>query len=285
MRAFVAITCLTASLAAGLSGTAIAQVGTQPAQQDPDTKVAWGPRVEGETLAYTTGGTTYQGYLARNVNDDTPRPAVLVVHEWWGLDDYTKRRADQLAALGFVALAVDMYGDGRVASHPDEAGEFSRQVMEDWPAARARLEAAMSALGEHPAVEDTGMAAIGYCFGGGVVMNMALSGMPIEAAVSFHGSPAQAVREPRPFEGAVQIHNGAADPLVEREELINMAATLDRQGAEVNLINYHGATHGFTNPEADNLADTFDMPLGYDAAADASSWQSTLLLLDRTLND
>lgn len=286
MRASIAATCLVVSLATGLASTVvIAQVGTRPTQQDPDTKVYWGPRVEGETLEYTTGGTTYRGYLARNANDDTPRPAVLVVHEWWGLDDYAKARADQLAALGFTALAVDMYGEGRVASHPDEAGEFSQQIMQDWPATRARLEAAISALEDHPAVADGGMAAIGYCFGGGVVMNMALSGMPIEAAISFHGSPTQAVRNPRPFEGAVQIHNGAADPLVEREELVSMAATLDGQGAEVELINYHSATHGFTNPAADRLAETFEMPLGYDASADASSWQSTLLLLDRTLND
>ncbi|MFD2438559.1 dienelactone hydrolase family protein [Modicisalibacter luteus] len=210
---------------------------------------------------------------------------MLVVHEWWGLNDYAKSRADQLAALGFVALAVDMYGQGQVATHPDEAGAFSSQVMQDWPAARGRLEAAMTKLSEHPAVADTGMAAIGYCFGGGIVMNMALSGMPIEAAISFHGSPTQAVKNPQPFEGIVQIHNGAEDPLVKREALTSMAKALKAQGAEVKVVNYPTATHGFTSHEADEAAEEYGLPLGYNAAADASSWQAALLALDKALND
>lgn len=269
-----------------LAASAQAQIQTNPTQvDDVDINVVQGPLVEGEPFEYSTGGETYQGYLARNVNDKTPRPAVLIVHEWWGLNDYARLRADQLAALGFVALAVDMYGQGQVATHPDEAGAFSSQVMQDWPAARARLEAAMTKLSEHPAVADTGMAAIGYCFGGGIVMNMALSGMPIEAAISFHGSPTRAVKNPQSFDGVVQIHNGAEDPLVEREALMNMAKALKAQGAEVKVINYPGATHGFTSPEADEAAEEYGLPLGYNAAADASSWQAALLALDEALND
>ncbi len=268
------------------AAVAQAQIQTNPVQAD-DTQinVVQGPQVKGEIFEYSTGGETYQGYLARNVSDKTPRPAVLVVHEWWGLNDYARTRADQLAALGFVALAVDMYGQGQVATHPDEAGAFSKQVMQDWPAARARLEAAMTKLSEHPAVADTGMAAIGYCFGGGIVMNMALSGMPIEAAISFHGSPTQAVKNPQPFEGIVQIHNGAEDPLVKREALMGMARALQAQGAEVKVVNYPGATHGFTSPESGEAAAEFGLPLGYDAAADAASWQAALLALDEALND
>ncbi|MHB0775755.1 dienelactone hydrolase family protein [Halomonas sp. WWR20] len=243
-----------------------------------------GPRVVGETFSYGTGGQSFQGYLAHNANDSEPRPAVLIVHEWWGLNDYAKRRADQLAALGFVALAVDMYGEGKTAQHPGEAKEFSRQVMQDWPAARARLEAAMAALRQYPAVRDDRMAAIGYCFGGGVVMNMALAGMPLQAAISFHGSPVQAVSTPQPFSGVVQIHNGAADPLVDAEALTSMVEMLEAQGTEVKVIQYPEATHAFTNPNADALAAEYDLPLGYNAAADAASWQAALLTLDRTLN-
>ncbi|GAB2803055.1 dienelactone hydrolase family protein [Halomonas shantousis] len=249
-----------------------------------DVAAEQGPRVVGETLSYSTGGQTYEGYLAHNANDGEPRPAVLIVHEWWGLDDYAKVRADQLAALGFVALAVDMYGNGRTAQHPDEAKAFSRQVMEDWPAARARLEAAMAALRQNPAVRGDRMAAIGYCFGGGVVMNMALAGMPLQAAISFHGSPTQAVSTPQAFNGVVRIHNGADDTLVDAGALESMVDTLKAQGAEVSVVQYPGARHGFTNPHADALAAEFDLPLGYNAAADAASWQSALLTLDRTLN-
>ncbi|MCK0768448.1 MULTISPECIES: dienelactone hydrolase family protein [Chromohalobacter] len=243
-----------------------------------------GPKVVGETFEYSTGGETYQGYLARNVNDEEPRPAVLLVHEWWGLNDYAKSRADQLAALGFVALAVDMYGEGKNAQHPDDAQAFSKRVMSDWPTARASLEAAMAKLREQPYVRGDRMAALGYCFGGGVVMNMALAGMPIEAAISFHGSPTQAVSDPQPFDGIVQIHNGEADGLVESDALESMAQTLSDQGAEVRVVQYPGAKHGFSNPGADAKADEFDLPLGYDAAADAASWQSALVALDRALN-
>jgi len=243
-----------------------------------------GPHVQGETFEYSTGGKTYQGYLAYNASDSEPRPGVLLVHEWWGLNDYVKRRADQLAALGFVALAVDMYGDGRVAQHPDEAKAFSSQVMQDWPSARARLEAAMTALRENPRVNGERMAAIGYCFGGGVVMNMALAGMPLDAAISFHGSPTQAVDKPQPFDGLVRIYNGEDDSMVEPQALDDMAATLEKNGADVRVVQYPGAKHAFTNPDADRLAKEYDLPLAYNAAADAASWQAALLTLDQALN-
>lgn len=284
MRTSFTLICLAAGL---LAGPVAAQSQAEPSSAEASDEVILtpGPRVEGELFEYSTGGTTYQGYLARSVNrGDTPRPAVLVVHEWWGLNDYAQERADQLAALGFVALAVDMYGDGQTATHPDEAKAFSGKVMQDWPAARAKLEAAMAKLAEHPAVADTGMAAIGYCFGGSVVMNMALSGMPLEAAISFHGVPAQAVGTPQAFEGLVQIHNGAQDPLVERDALTSMAGALEAQGAEVEVMNYPDATHGFTNAHADAAGEEHGLPLAYNAAADAASWQAALLALDQALN-
>lgn len=272
-------------LGGAMTSVTIAQTQTSPTDMQLDTDIKMGPQVEGQRFTYSTGGDTYEGYLARNVNDSQPRPAVILVHEWWGLNDYIRARADQLAALGFVALAVDMYGEGQVASHPDDAGVFSSQIMQDWPSARARLEAAMTGLRESPWVaKDKGVAAIGYCFGGGVVMNMALSGMPIKAAISFHGSPAQVVSNPQAFDGVVKIYNGAQDPMVKRDALAAMAQALDAQGAEVEVVNYPGATHGFTNPQADKLAEQFDLPLAYDAAADAASWQAALLTLDKVLN-
>lgn len=283
MRTRLMLLLLVPGLMAG-SVTPLAQ--TQPSQAESATPIdiAQGPRVEGELFEYSTGGKTYQGYLAHNVNDGTARPAVLVVHEWWGLNDYARARADQLAALGFVALAVDMYGDGQATTHPDQAGALAGDVMQDWPATRARLEAAMTRLREHPAVADSGMAAIGYCLGGSVVMNMALSGMPIEAAISFHGDPSAMVSTPQAFAGLVQIHNGAEDPLVESADLDAMATALEAQGASVEVVNYPNALHGFTNPHADAVAEEYGLPLGYDAAADAASWQAALLALDRSLN-
>ena len=282
MRYLFPLACLAAGLMTGAAGV---QAQTETAPSDEQVTIQSGPRVVGEVFEYATGDTTYEGYLARNASIDHPQPAVLVVHEWWGLDSYARARADQLAALGFVALAVDMYGDGKLAGHPAEAKEFSSRVMQDWPAARARLEAAMARLGEHPAVADGRMAAIGYCFGGSVVMNMALSGMPLEAAISFHGVPTVAVNRPQPFEGSVRIHNGAEDGFVARDDLLSMAGSLKGQGADVKVTNYPGAKHGFTNPESDASALQHDLPLAYDAAADAASWQAALLALDATLND
>ncbi|TLF52087.1 dienelactone hydrolase family protein [Halomonas urmiana] len=284
MRHLFTLACLAAGLMIDAGGVQ-AQTEPAPPSSDEQVTIQSGPRVVGEVFEYATGGTTYEGYLARNASTDHPQPAVLVVHEWWGLDSYARARADQLAALGFVALAVDMYGDGRLATHPAEAQEFSNRVMQDWPAARARLEAAMARLGEHPAVADSGMAAIGYCFGGSVVMNMALSGMPLEAAISFHGVPTVAVNRPQAFEGSVRIHNGAEDGFVARDDLVAMAGSLKAQGADVKVTNYPQAKHGFTNPEADAFATQHDLPLAYDAAADAASWQAALLTLDAALND
>lgn len=274
-----------------LTGSTLAQTSVQPTistqptpPPEPETHIVEGPRILGENLQYATGGQTYQGYLAYDANAEEARPAVLVVHEWWGLNDYARTRAKQLAALGFVAFAVDMYGEGHVATHPDEAGKLASQVMNDWPSARAKLEAAMARLAEHSAVDAERIAAIGYCFGGGVVLNMALAGMPIEAAISFHGSPTQATATPQAFEGIVEIHNGAEDPLVAEDALQSMVQTLAAQGADIRVVNYPGATHGFSNPSADSVAAQYSLPLGYDAAADAASWQSALLALDRALN-
>ncbi|MBB3189701.1 dienelactone hydrolase family protein [Halomonas cerina] len=282
MRPLMLALCLVTGLVAA-GNVAAAQPPTS--SETLEVNVMTGPRVTSEVLDYATGGITYQGYLARNAGLEGPQPAVLVVHEWWGLDSYARARANQLAALGFVAFAVDMYGNGQLASHPDEAQAFSRQVMEDWPAARARLEAAMARLAEHPAVDGSRIAAIGYCFGGSVVMNMALAGMPIEAAISFHGVPTQSVSTPQAFTGKVQIHNGAEDPFVEHHGLLEMARALKRQGAVVEVINYPRASHGFSNPHADAMAAEHDLPLAYGAAADAASWQSALLALDAALND
>ena len=283
MRSLFKLMWLLPALA--LAPLAMAEQATGEAAAAPTVAIDQGPRVQGEIFEYATGGKTYQGYLARNAADSEPRPAVLIVHEWWGLNDYVKQRADQLAALGFVALAVDMYGNGQTASRPDRVREFSSQVMQDWPTARASLEAAMAKLRENPAVDGEHIAAIGYGFGGGVVMNMALAGMPIDAAISFYGSPTQAVDQPQPFDGIVQLYNGAEDPLVKRDALKIMAAKLKGQGATVKVVNYPYAKHAFTNPDATQLGQQNGLPLAYNAAAHAASWQAALLALDKALND
>ena len=142
----------------------------------------------GKDVSYSTADLTMKGYY---VYDDAiigPRPAVIVVHEWWGLNDYAKMRADMLARLGYAALAVDMYGNGQRAEHPDDAGKFASAVIKDLPGMKDRFNAAMSLLKKSKFVDTTRIAAIGYCFGGGVALAMAREGAPLRAVATFHGS-------------------------------------------------------------------------------------------------
>ncbi|ARS51833.1 dienelactone hydrolase family protein [Kushneria konosiri] len=240
-----------------------------------------GPTVETQTLTYSVDGEQYTGYLARDTEKEGKRPLVLVVHEWWGLSDYIQQRTEQLAALGYVAFAVDMYGSGRTATHPDEAGSFSKAVMSDWAGARSNLETAINALKDMQGVDASRMAIIGYCFGGGVALNAALDGMPFKAAVSFHGSPGQVVETPSHFDGRVIIQNGLKDQMVEQSALVSLLDTFKGVETEATLIQYPNAMHAFTNPYVDAKAREFDLPLAYNAAADAASWQVMLNVFNK----
>ncbi|MFC0266668.1 dienelactone hydrolase family protein [Kushneria aurantia] len=243
-----------------------------------------GPDVETRTLSYSVDGETHSGYLARDTRMEGERPLVLIVHEWWGLTDYIRQRTEQLAALGYVALAVDMYGGGRTATHPDDAGSFSREVMSDWPAAQRNLETAIAEASRVQGVDADRVAIIGYCFGGAVALNAALAGMPLDAVVSFHGSPSQVVDAPQHFDGRVIIQNGLADPLVEQSALQSLADTFESVDTDVTVVQYPNAMHAFTNPYADAKAREFDLPLAYSPAADAASWQVMLNVFNRAFS-
>jgi dienelactone hydrolase len=141
-----------------------------------------------EELTYSCGDTSLKGMIAWDAARQGPRPGVLVVHEWWGHNDYPRKRARMLAELGYTAMALDMYGDGRTAANPDEAGELMNAVIEDMETGRARFEAAHQVLKDHATVDASRTAAIGYCFGGGVVLHMARVGSSLKAVASFHGA-------------------------------------------------------------------------------------------------
>ncbi len=232
-------------------------------------------------LNYRHGDTEMRGMLAYDDASQETRPGILVVHEWWGQNEYPRERARQLAELGYTALAVDMYGDGKTASHPDDAGKFARAVGGDLPLARARFDAALAALREHPTVADDKIAAIGYCFGGGVVLNMARLGTDIDGVVSYHGSIASSnPAGPGDITTRVLVFNGADDPLVTAEQIESFKSEMDDAGANYEFINYPGAVHGFTNPGADAKGKEFGLPLAYDAEADKDSWQKTQAFFD-----
>lgn len=236
--------------------------------------------VQGKEVDYEANGTTLKGYIAYDDAFKGKRPAILVVHEWWGHNDYARKRADMLAELGYTALAVDMYGDGKQAHHPDEAGKFATEVSKNMHMAKARFEAGMALLRQEATVDPTQMAAVGYCFGGGVVLNMARIGENLKGVVSFHGSlgtdhPAQ----PGMIKARIISFSGEADPMINADSVAGFKREMDHAGAHYRVVTYPGAQHAFTNPEASALGKKFNMPLAYDAKADKDSWQQATVFL------
>jgi dienelactone hydrolase len=197
-----------------------------------------------------------------------------VVHEWWGHNEYARKRARMLAELGYTALAVDMFGNGKQADHPDDALKFATEVMQNLDAGEARFNAALGLLKNHPKTDAEQIAAIGYCFGGGVALHMARSGSDLDGVVSFHGGLESMFQaEPGSIKAKILVCHGADDPMMTAEQIEAFKKEMDEAGADYKFIAYEGATHSFTNPEADKYAEEFDLPLAYNAAADSASWQ------------
>ena len=243
---------------------------------------ATGPQIKGEEVTYEANGVTMKGYMAYDAGVKGKRPGILVVHEWWGQNDYVRNRARMFAELGYTALALDMYGDGKTASHPKEAGEFSAEVFKNFDAAKGRFNAALETLRKHRTVDRRRVAAVGYCFGGGIVLNMARQGADLSGAASFHGSLG-AVQTAKP--GAVKaklfVAHGGADSFVPEEQVDAFKKEMADAGADLTFIVYPGATHSWTNPDADRFAKEFNMPVAYNPDADRKSWEDLKSFLDR----
>jgi dienelactone hydrolase len=230
--------------------------------------------IVGENVTYTAGGLTMKGYLAYDDSITGKRPGILVVHEWWGLNEYARERARMLAQLGYTAMAVDMYGEGKLAEHPDDAQKFANEVRQNLPEATQRFLAAMDILKKHPTVDPEHIAAIGYCFGGGIVLEMARQGLDLDAVVSFHGSLAtDNPAKPGTIKARILVCNGADDKFTTPEQIKTFQQEMKTAGVDYTFITYPGAKHSFTNPGADILAEKFNIPIGYNEAADKKSWQ------------
>jgi dienelactone hydrolase len=227
-----------------------------------------------EEVDYAAGGVTLKGYLAYDMSIKGKRPGVLVVHEWWGHNEYARKRARMLAKLGYTALAVDMYGSGKTAGHPDDATLFMNEVLENMDRGEARFNAALGILKRHPATDTKRIAAIGYCFGGGVVLHMARSGADLRGVASFHGSLGSLhTPEPGSVKAKVLVMHGADDRLIPPEQVEAFKSEMAAARVDYRFIAYPGAMHSFTNPDADTFAERFNMPLGYNEKADKLSWQ------------
>ncbi len=229
--------------------------------------------VKGEDVQYKVGDQIFKGYIAYDDARKDKRPGVLVVHEWWGHNEYARKRARMLAELGYTALAVDMYGDGKQAHHPDDAGKFAGEVRQNMDAAKARFIAAEDLLKKHASVDAQKIAAIGYCFGGAVVLHMARVGVDLKGVASFHGSLGTANPAAKGMMKAkVLVANGADDPFVKAEEIDAFKKEMEAASVDYKFVNYPGAKHSFTNPDADELGKKFNKPFVYNAEADKQSW-------------
>jgi dienelactone hydrolase len=237
-------------------------------------------------ISYQQGDTTLKGLITYDDSVDGKRPGVLVVHEWWGHNAYARKRARMLAKLGYTALAVDMYGDGKTADHPDDAGKFASAVGGDLPLAKARYEAALETLKKQPTVAADKIAAVGYCFGGGILLNMARMGTDIAGIVSFHGSlVTKSPAKPGDIKTRIRVFNGADDPFVKAEHIEAFKREMEKAGADFKFVNYPGAVHSFTNPDADANGKKFKLPLAYDEKADKDSWQQTQAFFEQIFSD
>lgn len=246
-----------------------------------DSSMPESPDIKTQSVTYIIDGQEFTGYYAYDANQTGKHPGVLVVHEWWGQNEYARKRAADLAKAGYPAFALDMYGSGKVAEHPDEATAFMQATFEKAGIIPQRFDAAMDWLKQQPQVDSEHIAAIGYCYGGGVVLGMARAGKDLDAVASFHGSLATGTpAKPGEVKARVAVFTGAEDPMVPPEQIQAFKQEMQNAGVEYTLKSYPGAVHSFTNPGATAVGEKTGMPLAYDAEADTDSWQAMLDLFD-----
>jgi dienelactone hydrolase len=228
-------------------------------------------KVVTEEVPYEHNQAKLMGYLAYDDAVKGKMPGVLVVHEWWGLNEYAKKRARQLAGLGYLAFAVDMYGEGKVTTHPEEASEWTKKITSNVGQWQERANAALIVVKKHPRVDPERIAAIGYCFGGATVQQMAYSGAGLKGAVSFHGSPVPVQeKQVQQVKAKILILHGASDPMVKEDQIQSYIKAMEQSGLDWQMIFYSGAKHSFTNKDADKAGME---ALKYSASADKRSWQ------------
>ena len=229
-------------------------------------------KIKEETVIYKDGNTTLKGFLAYDENLKGKRPAILIVHEWWGLTDYPKMRAKQLAELGYVAFAVDMFGDGKIAANPTEAQTLTAPFYNNPQLSKGRLDAALSKIKEFKQTDASKIFAIGYCFGGSVVLNSAKLGTDFKGVVSFHGGLKGVPADKKLLKARILVCQGGSDKFVSEKDVNAFKHELDSIGANYKLIVYPNATHAFTNPLSTENGKKFNMPIEYNKKADLDSW-------------
>jgi len=238
--------------------------------------------IQSHEFTYTAGELEMHGYIAWDADLSGPRPGVLVVHEWWGNNDYARRRANLLAELGYTGMALDMYGGGRTASNPDEAGQLMNELLSDLSSVRERFNAALQQLKAHESTDASKMAAIGYCMGGGIVLHMARYGADLAAVASFHGALPLGIApagEGGEVTARLAVYHGEDDKFISSEDVEAFQSEMMEVDADCLFVTIPCATHGFTNPAATTNGEKYGIPLRYNELADRSSWEHMQLVL------
>ena len=255
----------------GICAAAVALCASSCNNEDktePETKQQG---IKEENITYTADSVTMNGYVAYDSASTGKLPVVLVVHEWWGQNNYPRMRAKQLAELGYLAMAVDMYGNGKTVDNPTDAGNLAMPFYKDPQMAKQRFDAALAKIKTYPQAGDK-IAAIGYCFGGGMVLSMAKLGDDLAGVVSFHGNLNVVPANKDLLKAKVLVCHGADDKFVSGDEINTFKKQMDSIGAGYTFKSYTGATHAFSNPDATAVGQKFNIPIAYNAAADSASW-------------
>lgn len=227
--------------------------------------------VKTDTVSVPADTTTMKCYIAYNENKSGTRPIVLIVPEWWGVTDFTRTKAKQIAELGYFAIVVDMYGNGKTADDPKTAGNTAGPFYRNQKLATGRIQAALDKAKTYTQADTSKTAAIGFCFGGTMVLNAATLGTDLDGVVSFHGG-LEGVKPTKNTKSKILVCHGAADPFVPAKDVDAFKKQFDAAGIAYTFKEYPDAVHAFTNPDADKYAEKFKIPVGYNAAADQNSW-------------
>ena len=229
-----------------------------------------------EAVKYSSGGTQLTGFLTYDDTVKGKRPGILVVHEWWGHNEHARERARMLARLGYTAFALDMYGDGKLADHPQKAGEFMNAAFKNWEASKAKFKEAKKFLQAHETVDSEKIGAIGFCFGGAVSIRMARGGENLKGIVAFHSAlPDQPKMEKGQVTASILVINGADDPFLASDTVASFVKEMVDANTDFTYRSLKGVRHSYTNPQADEFSKKFNLPaLKYDKQADKKSWRA-----------
>jgi dienelactone hydrolase len=236
-----------------------------------DSTAVSGSDIKEDSVNFMVSGKNYTGFVAYDQNVKGKRPGILVVPEWWGLNNYTRSRAKQLAELGYIALAIDMYGDGKLGNDPQTAQSLATPFYKDPTLTKVHIDAAINKIKSFPQTDTANIAAIGYCFGGFVVLNAAKLGADLKGVVTFHGGLGGVAPRKDLLKAKILVCHGGDDEF-ENPHVAEFKKQMDSVGADYTFKIYPGATHAFSNPDATATGIKFNMPIKYNAAADTASW-------------